>query len=61
VTVEKVHISALLCGRCKHLKWDRERNAYSCVRNRKLPEYLPPYFAEKCPLYEPKRVPIWEE
>jgi len=60
VTVKKVHILALPCGRCKHLKWDEKRKAYSCIRNSKLPEYLPAHFAEKCPLYEPK-APVWEE
>jgi hypothetical protein len=60
-TIVNVPISETRCWSCSLLEKTVVEKASSlierfrCPRNMVLPERLPPYFAEKCNLYKPKR------
>ena len=59
---EKVHISQVKCWKCVHLQRVRFNSKeffgsydYKCIRNKVIPEYLAPDFAEKCTDYKPTK------
>jgi len=62
-TVVKIPIQHTRCWSCTHLEQtigeDADTgkivNRYLCPKNMSLPERVPPYFAEKCELYKPKK------
>ena len=53
---EKVRITQARCWSCRHLiKKGLGRHDYRCIRNKVIPEYVKPFFADKCADYKPTR------
>jgi len=49
----KVHITQVKCWSCKHLiRKGLGSHDYRCIRNKVIPEYVPPFFADKCSDYK---------
>ena len=54
--IEKVHITQTRCWSCAHLiKKGLGSHDHKCIRNKVIPQYLPPDFAVNCVDYKPTR------